>query len=700
MDYRILGPLEVADGDRPVALGGDRQRAVLGQLLLHRNEVVASERLIDELWGERPPPTAGKILQNYVSQLRRALGANGSDGPLETHGRGYRLRVEPGALDLERFERCLESGREALAAGDPERAAAEFRAGLGMWRGPPLPELADTAEARVEIDRILERRVIALEGRVEADLARGRHAELIAELEAAVAHEPLRERLRAQLMLALYRSGRQAEALEVHRDGRRVLAEELGLEPGPALTRLERAILEHDPALEPPPAPRAAAACGARARTRPTLAGPAGRPPRSCSWRPRPRRSLSWAAARPRRPGSRLRPRTRSWRSTSRAGGSRRRPRSGRTRAASPPGRVRSGCSTATTGRCRASIRATRRVTRTFAIGAVPTAVAVGGGGVWIGAGPTTSDPRTQLGAGNHVGARGGADRRRLGRDRRAHHAPEGGREGVCRGRPAPAGGRRGRRLGGRARRGSGADRPGDQPRAHRSPAASTRARWRSAAAACGRSARAPYRAATIWQIEPRSGHVVRRIDVPADGLDAIVFGAGSLWGTDGDGGRVWRIDIGQPGRRPTMQTVAMAPGVGGIAFEPHGVWVTNPLDDTVSRIDPATNRVSRVIHMPAAPRDLAIGQGRVWVTLAGANGSPAAATSARPGGLAGVRGADCRPVVFAGARSTGRARGVRPPAAGHGPSRHAADVAGRRVDAQTARLPRRPLQRRLSVLR
>src|SRR3954452_18702777 len=173
MDYRILGPLEVLDGDRPVALGAARQRAVLGQLLLHRNEVVASETLIDALWGERPPPTAGKILQNYVSRLRRALSANGGTGPLETHGRGYRLRVEPGALDLERFERRLEAGREALAAGDPERAAAEVRAGLGRWRGPPLPELTDTPEARVEIDRMLERRVIALEGRVEADLARG-----------------------------------------------------------------------------------------------------------------------------------------------------------------------------------------------------------------------------------------------------------------------------------------------------------------------------------------------------------------------------------------------------------------------------------------------------------------------------------------------------------------------------------------------
>src|SRR4051794_5478663 len=236
MDYRILGPLEVVDGDRPVALGADRQRAVLAVLLLRRNEVVASEWLIDELWGERPPPTAAKILQNYVSQLRRALSANGGVGPLETHGRGYRLRVEPGALDLESFEQRLESGREALAAGDAVRAAAEFHAGLGMWRGAPLPELVGTTHARVEIDRILERRVIALEGRVEADLACGRHAQLIGELEAAVARDPLRERLRAQLMLALYRSGRQAEALGVYRDGRRVLTEELGLQPGPELT--------------------------------------------------------------------------------------------------------------------------------------------------------------------------------------------------------------------------------------------------------------------------------------------------------------------------------------------------------------------------------------------------------------------------------------------------------------------------------
>ena len=138
MDYRILGPLEVVDGDRPVALGADRQRAVLAQLVLRRNEVVASEWLIDELWGERPPPTAAKILQNYVSRLRRALGATGSDGPLETHGRGYRLRVEPGALDLERFERCLESGLEALTAGDPERAAVAAKALRGVESGDPI----------------------------------------------------------------------------------------------------------------------------------------------------------------------------------------------------------------------------------------------------------------------------------------------------------------------------------------------------------------------------------------------------------------------------------------------------------------------------------------------------------------------------------------------------------------------------------
>src|SRR4051794_26614648 len=139
-----------------------------------------------------------------------------------------------------------------------------------------------------------------------------------------------------------------------------------------------------------------------------------------------------------------------------------------------------------------------------------------------------------------------------------------------------------------------------------------------------------PYRAATIWQLDPRTGHIVRRIHVPADGLNAVVFGAGALWGTDSSGGNVWRIQIGQPGRPPTMRTVASAPGLAGIAFEPHGLWVTNPLDDTVSRIDPATNRVSRVIHLQAPPRDIAVGAGRVWVTLASADGQPAAGASTR----------------------------------------------------------------------
>src|SRR5215210_5947951 len=647
MDYRILGPLEVADGDRPVAVGGDRQRAVLGYLLLHRNEVVASERLVDELWGERPPPTAGKILQNYVSQLRRALGASGSDGPLETHGRGYRLRVEPEALDLERFERCMESGRDALTAGDPERAAAEFRAGLGMWRGPPLPELAETAEARVEIDRMLERRVLALEGRVEADLACGRHAELIAELEAAVAREPMRERLRAQLMLALYRSGRQAEALEVHRDGRRVLTEHLGLEPGPELTRLERAILKHDPVLEPPPAPtppRRAAREREPGRRRLILLAAAGilllaaaaAAVVEMGGGAAPQAGLATAA-----PNSVVAIDLASARIAS------------QTPVGENPGGIAAGSGAVwvLNGDDRTVSRIdprTRRVTRTFAIGAVPTTVAVGAGAVWIGAGPTRSDPRIQLGAGNMSalavaridGGSGVTDERIT--------LPKGDAKAFAVGAQ------------GQLAVGEGAVwAVAPDGEVARIDPATNRARTLSRGVDAGALAVGggyvwalgppPYRAATISQIEPRSGRVVRTIDVPAEGLDAIVFGAGSLWGTDGDGGRVWRIDIGQPGRRPTMQTVAMAPGVRRIAFEPHGVWVTNPFDDTVSRIDPATNRVSRVIHMPVAPRDLAIAEGRVWVTLAGANGGPAVATSARTGGLAGVRGADCRPVVFAG---------------------------------------------------
>lgn len=248
MDYRILGPLQALDGDRPLALGGVRQRAVLALLLMHRNEAVSRDLLVDELWGEQPPATATKVLQNCVSALRKEL--PGGAETLRTLGAAYELRVSADELDRDRFERLLAEGRAALAAGDPDEAADVLHRALALWHGPPLADFAYERFAQDEITRLEELHVAALEDRIDADLALGRHAELVPELEGLVTRHPLRERLRSQLMLALYRSGRQAEALDAYRAGRRALLAELGIEPGRALHELERMILEQDPALD------------------------------------------------------------------------------------------------------------------------------------------------------------------------------------------------------------------------------------------------------------------------------------------------------------------------------------------------------------------------------------------------------------------------------------------------------------------
>src|SRR3954447_5369132 len=241
MEFRLLGPLEVVEHHRPLVLGGGRQRALFAVLLLHANEVVSADRLIDELWGQAPPMTAGKIVQVYVSRLRKELG----NGRLVTRSPGYLLRVERSELDLARFEQFVaEAGR-----ADPRSAALKLRQALALWRGAPMAELAYEPFAQAEIVRLEELRWAALEQRIDADLAVARHSDLVGELEALIAENPLRERLRCQLMLALYRSGRQAEALDVYRHARRELSEQLGLEPGEELKRLEQAILRQDAAL-------------------------------------------------------------------------------------------------------------------------------------------------------------------------------------------------------------------------------------------------------------------------------------------------------------------------------------------------------------------------------------------------------------------------------------------------------------------
>jgi DNA-binding SARP family transcriptional activator len=249
MNFGILGPLEVRGDRGELPIGGGKQRALLALLLIHPNESLSTDTLIDALWADEPPPTAAKILQNYVSQLRRVLG----DDRLLTQARGYALRVAPGELDLDRFKQRLEEGRRAQAAGDHERASLLLSEALSLWRGSPLADFAYEAFASSEITRLEELHLSAQSEWVEAELGLGRHAAVIAELEALVAQQPLQERLRGQLMLALYRSGRQAEALELYRDARRLLVDELGIAPSQALQRLEQSILTHDPALEPPP---------------------------------------------------------------------------------------------------------------------------------------------------------------------------------------------------------------------------------------------------------------------------------------------------------------------------------------------------------------------------------------------------------------------------------------------------------------
>lgn len=234
MDFRILGPLEVVDGGRPVSIRRGKEQALLAYLLLHANQVIPSERLIDELWGEQPPATAPKILQNAVSHLRKQLG----DGRLLTRDPGYLLKLDPDELDANRFERLAKTGR-------PQGA-------LALWRGTPLLELRDERfadDARRQLD---EQHAATLEDRIQSDLDAGKTTELIPELEHLTTTHPLRERFHGQHMLALYRSGRQADALDAYQQARRTLETQLGLTPSPQLQHLQQQILNHDPQLATP----------------------------------------------------------------------------------------------------------------------------------------------------------------------------------------------------------------------------------------------------------------------------------------------------------------------------------------------------------------------------------------------------------------------------------------------------------------
>jgi DNA-binding SARP family transcriptional activator len=672
MQFGILGPLEVSDEGRRVEIGGHKQRALLASLLLHANEVVSLDRLIDELWGETPPPTAAKTLQAQVSRLRRSL--NGDEdpavhmlGPLETRGHGYLLKVEPGQVDANRFQGILEEARRARAEGKPEEAAEELRRALALWRGPALAEFAYESFAQTEIARLDELQLTALEERIEADLTLGRHTELIGEVEALVARHPLRERLRGQLMLALYRSDRHAEALHVYQEFRLGLAEELGLEPSQGLQRLERQILEQDPELAAPARKLRPGPARRRARLL-VLAG-----------------AFLLAAA----VGAVVVLLLRDGGSepVTIAGGNAGAldPTTGKLLATIPLGTSPTSIAVGegsvwvldADDRTVSQIDPRKRaVVRTFSTGSTPTDLAVGAGAIWIGNGVPQArtalpesvsrfDPESAVVDWTIPLSR--ASGAALVWVSAASLAPHVAVTDAAVWVVNPD--LRVSRI---------------DPRTNRVVAGVAGVRALSIAAGEGE----------VWiindqgevvEIDPRTNVASKPIPVAAESLTALAVGAGAVWIADPVGGSVWRID---PDPKPILGTIRLEVGVHGVAFGEGAVWATNELADEVYRIDPDTNE-ARVVSRMAAPRGVAVGEGGVWVTVGGA----AVGRGGPPGFF----------LQQARLRRSGQPacrRRVRPTAAGPAPGGHPAHDGGDPLRPRAARLQGGALHRRLPVVR
>lgn len=606
-DYRILGPLEVTHDGRRVELGGRKQRALLAILLLHPNEIVSADKLIDELWGETPPPTAAKTLQAHISRLRKSINPDRrsrDDGPLETRGHGYALRVEPGQLDADRFQRLLEDGRRALARGEAGSAAEKVDEALALWRGPALADFAYDSFAQREIARLEELRLNALEERIEADLALGRHAEVVAELEALVDRHPLRERLRGQLMRALYRSDRQAEALEAYRRGRQALAEELGLEPSQALQQLERQILEHDPVLA---APAGAEAPAARAPVPPrlrrlllvggvVLAAASG--------------AVVFQLA---RDGSEAA--TPDERALERSGVGVLDPRTGELRETIPVGTAPSAVAVGegsvwvldADDRTVARIDPEQRqVLRTFSIATRPTALGAGAGAVWVGNGFRESGF-----AGTSYPASVSRVDRESGVVDQTIRLPRGG------GAPYFQGGGFEQQFMAVSREAVWVVNPdGTVTRidARTNRVAAKVAGVRALGIAAGDGEVWVIDEQGVAEIDPQTNGISKRIEVAAESLTALAIGSGAVWVADPVGGSVWRI---APEPEPVLRTIPLDFGVGWVAFGEGAVWATNEIADKVYRIDPRTYRARVVAHVPA-PAGVAVGEDAVWVAAAG----------------------------------------------------------------------------------
>jgi YVTN family beta-propeller protein len=608
MNFRILGPLEVTNRGREAVLGGGKQRALLAILLLHPNEVVSSDRLIQELWSVDAPPTAAKSLQVHVSRLRRSLGdasPNGTDSVVVTSSGGYLIRVEPGELDRERFERLVEDGRKALAEDSFERAVERLDEALALWRGPPLADFTYESFAQSEIARLEELRLEATEERIEARLALGHHNQVIAELEALVDRHPFRERPRAQLMVALYRAGRQTEALQAYQNARRTLVEEQGIEPGESLRQLEAAILAQDPALA---RPSAAPTAEARRRAR-RLVTPATD---AAALRTRRKRALLVAGAglvtlalavvvvlltrgSEERTTSALTndshavavidPKTNEVREAASVG--------------AQPGPLaferKSGSlwvanlddKTVTHIDARAE-----RVGRTIAVGDVPVGLAAGGGAVWVASADRTDSFVTVRKIDGRFDALERTVRVTSLPDEQADVALHGGALWV-----APSYGL--------------LTLINPRTGAVRRPAIETGHGQTVVAVGAGSIWVADREANIIVRADPASGATT---PIPVgNGPTGIAIGAGAVWVTLGHENSLARID---PQSGAVRRTIRVGRAPTGVAVGERAVWVANSGDGTVSRVDPNTDEVVATVRVGASPQDVVVGGGKVWVSV------------------------------------------------------------------------------------
>ena len=570
MRFQLLGGLAVWDDDgKPLPVVGPTRRGLLAILLLHADEILTADRLIDELWGERAPATAAKSLQVHVWRLRKALGANGSGGPLATEAGGYVLRVTAGQLDLEVFERLLREGRAALSAGRARAASVALTQALALWHGPALAEFGDQPFARDASSRLEELHLEAVETRIDADLQLGRHRALIAELESLVSANPLCERLRAQLMLALYRSGRQAEALAIYRDTRDLFDDELGLQPGAELAELERAVLAHDPSLDlanVAPSELQEAVVARDPEGESTLESTARPPPRARRRAGRGRLLIAAGGAillaalaaiaveLSLAPPARVEVAPNSVAAID--------PRSNMVVAAVPVG-IRPGAITFGSGSLwvaniddQSVSRIDPRSLRTLhnlPVGGEPTGIAAGANAIWV----VESEP----GASTVSVRRVEPDFNAIG--------PE-----VPIGNVVPGG--------------SGA------------------------VAAQGDKVWVAPSSGLLTRLDPATAHVAHRVD-PNAGPAAVALGDDAVWVSDDEANNVTRID---PSGLRTPIPVGNGPV--GIAVGEGGVWVAESLDDTVTRIDPNARAVTATIPVGRSPAGVAVGDGSVWVANSG----------------------------------------------------------------------------------